>query len=176
MSPAQPPAHPTAWTVRPLRATDLPALMRVQVAAYGEGLVEPEAVQAQRLREAPDTVWGAFRDGQLGAYLMAYRTRSDAIGALHLGFAPDPQGNTLYLHDLAVHPEAAGQGLGSQLVAHALAHAQALGLQQLNLVAVQGSQGFWQAHGWAVLAEPPAQAVQALASYGPGAQVLTRLA
>lgn len=174
MNPAQGPATGHAWTVRGLSATDLSALMSVQVAAYGAGFVESEAVQAQRLQGAPDTVWGAFRDGQLGAYLMAYRTQSLSVGALHQGFAPAPSGDSLYLHDLAVHPEAAGQGLGSRLVAHALAHAQAQGLRQLNLVAVQGSQGFWQAHGWAVLAEPPTKALQALASYGSGAQVLTR--
>lgn len=165
---------PASWSLRGLQAEDVDALMAVQEAAYGAGFLEPAPVQAQRLRVASDTVWGAWDGARLGAYLMAYRTHAGHVGALHQGFAPEPEGDTLYLHDLAVHPSAAGQGLGPQLVAHALHQARQQGLASLGLVAVQGSSGFWQRQGFGPAGRLNPDAQAALATYGPGAVVLVR--
>lgn len=161
-------------SLRGLREADLPALMALQAQAYGAGYVEPAAAMAQRLAITPDTVWGLF-DGadRLRAYLLAYRSQAGCVAALHQPFAPAAQPGALYLHDLAVHPDAAGRGLGPRLLAPALALARAEGLAGLGLVAVQGSQGFWRRQGFAPRALAPRQRAQ-LAGYGAQAEYLWR--
>jgi predicted N-acetyltransferase YhbS len=87
-----------------------------------------------------------------------------------VGSAPD----TLYLHDMAVLPGMAGQGLAQRLLQHLWDQATAQGLRHSALVSVQGSQRYWERHGYAVqqLAQPLQQ--QRLASYGDGAVYMTR--
>lgn len=165
---------PGLLTLRGLQAADLPGLMALQVQAYGAGFVEPSAVMAQRLAITPDTVWGLFdASGTMRAYLLAYRSVSGAVASLHQPFDPAPRPTALYLHDLAVHPSAKGQGLGPRLVATALALACDEGLCGLGLVAVQGSQPFWQHLGFA-LSQPAAASQASLAGYGEGAAYLWR--
>lgn len=159
-------------TLRCLQAADLPALMTLQAQAYGAGYVEPAAVMAQRLAITPHTVWGLFdASGAMHAYLLAYRSVRGAVAPLHQPFDPAPRPTALYLHDLAVHPQAKGQGLGPRLVAAAQQVARAEGLSGLGLVAVQGSQPFWQRQGF--LPSPLDAASQAcLAGYGEQAAYL----
>ena len=61
-----------------------------------------------------------------------------------MGTAPD----TLYLHDMAVLPGMAGQGLARRLLQPLWEQAAAQGLRQSALVSVQGSEGYWQRHGY----------------------------
>ncbi|MET1537615.1 GNAT family N-acetyltransferase, partial [Burkholderia sola] len=84
------------------------------------------------------------------------------------------QADTLYLHDMAVHPDAAGQGLARALLAPLWDRARAEGLRHTALVSVQGSRGYWERHGYAVqaLASPLQQ--QRLDSYGDGARYMVR--
>lgn len=159
-------------TLRGLQAADLPALMALQAQAYGDAFVEPAAVMAQRLSITPHTVWGLFdAPGALCAYLLAYRSVAGAVAALHQPFDPAPRPTALYLHDLAVHPQAKGQGLGPRLVAAAQAVARAEGLSGLGLVAVQGSQPFWQRLGFQP-SRPDAASHACLAGYGEQAVYL----
>ena len=73
------------------------------------------------------------------------------------------------LHDLAVAPQAAGQGLAQRLVSHLWARAAEERLSHSALVSVQGSQPFWERLGYRVQAlDDPAQQ-RHLDSYGPGA-------
>jgi len=165
---------PDRHTLRALLAADLPALMALQALAYGAGFVEPRAIMAQRLAVTPDTVWGQFdASGAMCAYLLAYRSVPGAVTPLHQRFDPALRPTALYLHDLAVHPSAKGQGLGPRLVVAALALARAEGLSGLGLVAVQGSQPFWQRQGFAP-GRPDAASQASLASYGEEAAYLWR--
>ena len=87
-----------------------------------------------------------------------------------VGTAPD----TLYLHDMAVLPHLAGQGLPQRLLQPLWEQAAARGLRQSALVSVQGSEGYWQRHGYVAqpLHQPEQQ--QRLASYGEGAVYMAR--
>lgn len=162
------------YALRGLQAADLPALMALQARAYGAAFVEPAAVMAQRLTITPHTVWGLFdAPGAMQAYLLAYRSVPGAVASLHQPFEPAPRPRALYLHDLAVHPEAKGQGLGPRLVATALALARAEGLEGLGLVAVQGSQAFWQRQGF-VPGRLDEASQAGLAGYGEEAVYLWR--
>lgn len=165
---------PGPYRLRRLQAADLAALMALQAQAYGASLVEPASAMAQRLAITPQTVWGLFAaSGEMCAYLLAYRSVPGAVAPLHHPFEPAPQPTALYLHDLAVHPGAKGQGLGLRLVEAALALARGEGLGGLGLVAVQGSQPFWRRQGFQD-SRPDAASQATLAGYGEGAAYLWR--
>lgn len=132
---------------RAMRPADLPAVLAVQAACYPPAFIEPPATLCARLAAAPDTAWVAERNGAPCAYLVAYRSRIGRVTPLGGDFAPDPRADALYLHDLAVAPEAAGAGCGSRLVDRALRTARREGLQ-LALVAVGDALAFWLRQGF----------------------------
>lgn len=151
---------------------DLPAVMAIQRACYGSALLEPLHVLRARLAAASDTCWVALHGGQVQAYLAAYRSRLGAVTALNGAFRPVAAPDTLYLHDLAVHPEAHGAGLGGRLVDTLLARARQEGLRWSALVAVQGAAPYWQRRGFASHVADPA----ALHSYGEADYMVRPLA
>ena len=165
-----------ALEVRPLKIHDLPALMAVQRAAYGDGFMESAEVFTRRLASPVNCSLALLADGQLCAYLAAYHSVQGKVTPLHGDFEP-PAGtapDTLYLHDMAVLPGMAGQGLAQRLLQPLWEQATAQDLRHSALVSVQGSQRYWERHGYAVqpLAQPLQQ--QRLASYGDGAVYMTR--
>jgi predicted N-acetyltransferase YhbS len=118
-----------------------------------------------RRRAAPATTLVACDGGGVCAYVFAYPSRRGRITPLHAGFAPAPDADTLYLHDLAVHPRALGRGLGRRLTQALFEAARGRGLRQAALVAVMEARPFWEALGFA--AADPGQGAAALATY-PG--------
>lgn len=162
------------FTVRPLTATELPGLLAVQRACYGEDYLEPAEVFARRIACPVQCAQVAVADGTVVAYLAAYRARRGTVTPLHGDFEATAQPDTLYLHDLAVHPEWAGQGLARALLAPVWALAQREGLAHSSLVSVQGSQAYWARQGYAVVALADALQQQRLAGYGPGAVYMER--
>ncbi|HQD16848.1 MAG TPA: GNAT family N-acetyltransferase, partial [Ottowia sp.] len=137
------PADVSSWRVSPLAGADLPALLQVQAACYGDALLEGTAVYARRLASPAHCGLGLRGEEGLLAYLAAYWSVRGAVTPLHGDFAPRADADTLYLHDLAVRPEHTGQGLGQQLLAAAWQQARTRGVRHAALVSVQGTRGFW---------------------------------
>ena len=172
---AAPAPDPAGFQLRALGLADLPGLLSIQQACYGTGFAESGAVFARRLAcPAQCSLALAGPDGVLVAYLAAYRSVQGQVTPLHGDFKATRGTDTLYLHDLAVLPALAGRGLGPALLAPLWASARAEGLRRTALVAVQGAQGWWARHGYAV--QPLASAVQRqhLASYGADAVYMVR--
>lgn len=166
----------TAFETRPLQTDDLPALMAVQRAAYGDGFMESTEVFARRLASPVNCSLALMLDGALCAYLAAYQSVQGKVTPLHGDFEP-PVGSapdTLYLHDMAVLPSMAGQGLARRLLQPLWDQAAAQGLRHSALVSVQGSQGYWERYGYGVAALTQPLQQQRLASYGEGAVYMTR--
>ncbi len=147
---------------------DIASVMYIQAHCYLPDNIESEAVIRARLACAPDTAWVAEVDGEVCAYLVGYRSRLGQVGALGDGFEPASEPDCLYLHDLAVGPQARGLGLGPKLVAHALAQARREGLAWSALVSVQGSQAFWRQRGFTTSWLDDRDQALALASYAGG--------
>lgn len=160
--------------IRPTHHDDLAAVLRVQAECYGPDMQEPAEVIRARLTAAGDTAFVASAGGVVLAYLFAYRSTLGSVTPLGACYAPAPAPDTLYLHDMAVTPRAAGQGLARRLAAHAGALARREGLAWCALVSVQDSQAFWERLGYRAAAcrEPDGRA--ALASYPPVALYMTR--
>ncbi|MCS0613517.1 GNAT family N-acetyltransferase [Massilia kyonggiensis] len=138
---------------------DLDAVLAVQAACYPPAMQEAADVVRARLHASPHTVLVA-RDAQgVCAYLFAYPSRLGKVTPLGGEFALPDAPDTLYLHDLAVAPRAAGQGVARRLVDAMLARAG--GLRHSALVSVQDSRRFWESLGYAAAAGDAA----ALATY-----------
>lgn len=160
--------------VRPLTAADLPELLQVQCACYGEDFAESGEVFARRLASAAQCSLALEQAGRMRAYLAAYRSRMSKITPLHGDFEAVEAADTLYLHDMAVHPDAAGLGMAQALLSSLWDRARAEGLRHTALVSVQGSRGYWERHGYAVHALADPQQQQRLDSYGEGALYMSR--
>jgi len=160
--------------VRALNLTDLPGLLAVQRACYGEGYVESAEVFARRLASPAHCSLVLEDGGRVCAYLAAYDSLLGKVTPLHGDFEAVPQADTLYLHDMAVLPLLAGRGLARALLDPLWRQAQARGLRQSALVSVQGSQGFWERHGYAAQPLHDAAQRQRLAGYGADALYMVR--
>jgi ribosomal protein S18 acetylase RimI-like enzyme len=163
-----------SFALRRANLDDLPALLAVQAQCYSPQMNEPETVWRQRLQQAAALCWLAESGGAIHAYLAAYPARLGHVTALDGDFAPPPLANCLYLHDLAVSPDASGSGLGKALLTRALHTAQERGWRHAALVCVQDAAGFWQGQGFAATALPDSTAQAALASYPGPACYMTR--
>jgi ribosomal protein S18 acetylase RimI-like enzyme len=164
-----------AAVLRRMHHEDLSAVSAVQASAYPAFFLEDDATLRARLTTCADTAWVAQGAQGVCAYLVAYRCLPGRVTPLGAQFAPPPGANGLYLHDLAVSAAAAGQGLGPQLVRHALAQARSEGLAFSALVSVQGSEAFWHRLGYQVQVLEDVQQRAHLASY-PGQAVYMRQA
>ena len=159
---------------RSLTLQDLPGLLTVQRACYGDGYIESAAVYARRLASPAQCSWVMERAGRICAYLAAYDSAAQKVTPLHGDFEPADQADTLYLHDLAVLPEVAGQGVARALLAPLWRDAAARGITRSALVAVQGSQGFWARLGYVVHPLHDAAQQRRLAAYGNSAAYMQR--
>jgi len=160
--------------VRPLALSDLPDLLAVQLACYGEGFVESGEVFARRLASPANCSLVLEQGGRVCAYLAAYRSVRGKVTPLHGDFEAVAQPDALYLHDMAVLPSCVGQGLARALLTPLWERAQQEGLRHTALVSVQGSQGYWTRHGYAEQVLQDAVQRQRLATYGEGASYMVR--
>lgn len=142
------------------QSSDVPAIFAIQRGCYPSALQEDRRIIHERLAAAGRYCWVAHDELGIFAYLFAYPSVSGKVTPLGGSFAPEPDGDTFYIHDLAVAKRAAGSGAGSRLVDIALANARIQGFEYSALVAVLESGGFWERHGYQVehLASPAEQA------------------
>jgi GNAT superfamily N-acetyltransferase len=156
---------------------DLDAVLAVQAACYPPSMQEAADVVLARLRAAPATTLVLPGATGICAYVFAYPSRLGRITPLNAGFAPAPDPDTLYVHDLAVHPRAHGQGLGRRLARTLLERGRGQGLRHGALVAVLDARPFWESLGFSLVPNIPGagQGGEALASYPGEALYMSRL-
>ncbi|WP_220272003.1 GNAT family N-acetyltransferase [Crenobacter cavernae] len=157
--------------LRTMQEADLEAVLAVQRHCYRPELIESRHALASRRRLAPDTCWVAERADTLLGYLFAHPWAGEKPPALDTPLAGLPAGaDTLFIHDLALHPDARGHGVGPKLVDEALRVARARGLVYSRLVAVQGADAFWARFGYRAYRLPTSK----LACYGDDALGMQR--
>lgn len=163
-----------SFNLRPMLPDDLPAVLAVQQQCYAPEMNEGEAVWRERLAAADGFSWVLERRSEVCAYLATYPSRLGKVTPLGGAFVVAGTADCLYLHDLAVAPAAAGNGLGARLVGQALQTAQRHGLAHAALVCVQDAQPFWQGHGFNERLTLAPAATTALATYPPPARYMWR--
>jgi GNAT superfamily N-acetyltransferase len=133
---------------------------------------EDDAVFAERLRLYPAGCHVLARGAGIVAYVVSHPWHGEppALNTL-LGALPAAP-SMLYIHDLALAPEARGTGAASEIVSQLAGHARGIGVPGLSLVAVNGSADFWRRRGFEARHDPALD--RKLRSYGGDAQLMTR--
>jgi len=159
-----------AW--RPMRPADLAAVTALADRVHVEHPEAP-AIFAERLDLFPSGCLALAAGAEILGYAVAHPGRIGAPPALNtlLGQLPT-DADCLYLHDVALAPEARGHGQGASLLPHIVATARRHCLARLALIAVAGSEPFWQRQGFR-REDAPALGVK-LASYGTDAIYMAR--
>ncbi|NHI00519.1 GNAT family N-acetyltransferase [Oceanimonas sp. MB9] len=143
-----------------------PAILKLQHEAYAQ--VGPESLDVLKSKwlRSPDSCF-VYRDGErLMGYLLAHAWGGESPPSLFKPLPERSENSYLFLHDLVVSQNAAGQGIGSAMTAHLINTAALLGCRHIRLVSIQYSNRFWQKMGFT----PMATAV--CSSYGLGAQLM----
>lgn len=157
---------------RPMTGGDLAA---VQILADTIHIDHPEEphVFAERLRLYPQGCAVLEVDGRLIGYALTHPWRYGEPPALnsHLRHIPT-DATTYYVHDVALLPEARGRGYAMAMGDWLVDHAAQGGLPNLSLVAVNGSQPFWERLGFRATVIPGLESK--LLSYGPDAVLMVR--
>lgn len=171
-----PPLMPINNPPRLMLEGDLDAVIHLQSTCYSSEFHEPKAAFASKLMAAPDSCWVMPGPRGLLAYLVCLPIEGDQLPALH---APDWRKpcnpDWLYLHDLAIHPDARGMGLANSMLFRANELAQTRKLASMGLIAVQDSVPFWRRHGFEPVTGAAAQiSVDKLASFGKEATFMLR--
>lgn len=157
---------------------DLDAVLALQQRCYGVDFLERREAFAAKLAATDGLAccWIARRDdGVPLAYAVSLPVCEATLPALDAPHCERPASpSLLYLHDMAVAPEARSLGLAARLLAQLKARAQALGLPQMGLVAVQGSVPYWQRQGFAEPAVLAPGLAAKVASFGADARFLVQ--
>ncbi len=160
------PSEKGDWQIRPLGLADLKGLVQVQKACYGMDYLESAEIYQSRLECPAQCSLVAVRGHVVLAYLAAYRSSLGSITPLHGHFLAGTPPDTLYLHDMAVSPHCAGQGLASALLTAMQRDTRTWSPRYSALVSVQGSQGYWQRKGYSPHSPLTPENAAALRSYG----------
>lgn len=155
-----------------MSAADLP-LVSVLAARIHPNYPEDDAVFAERLRLYPQGCRVLEGEQGLVAYVVGHPWRHlepPSLNAL-LGALPS-QPSTFYIHDLALAPEVRATGVAGLVVDELTDHARKAELPTMSLIAVNGSAGFWQRHGFEVVQDPLLDSK--LRSYGDDARFMAR--
>ncbi|GAA3527111.1 GNAT family N-acetyltransferase [Zobellella aerophila] len=126
-----------------------PQIMHIQSESYQDVVPESEAVLRSKWHASPATSLQCVNgQGRVLGYLLSHPWPHQTLPALHREYQIDGPCSSLYLHDLAVSQHAHGMGVGQRLVEALLHRARAAGLERIELVSVQGSEGFWTRFGF----------------------------
>ena len=135
---------------------------------------EDATVFEERLRLYPAGCLVFSQDERIAGYVVSHPWQAGDPPPLNtqLGVLPDHP-STYYIHDLALAPAVRGSGAGGTIVAQLAALARSEALQTMSLVAVNGSERFWQRQGFAAMAAPELEAK--LRSYSDDARFMMRV-
>ncbi|WP_297327636.1 GNAT family N-acetyltransferase [uncultured Bartonella sp.] len=135
---------------------------------------EDEVVFNEKYTLSPDTCFILNGENNSVGYILAHPFKSGAIPPLNclLGRLPR-QSDTLYIHDLALLPQARNGGNGKKAVKLMCDSANEKKLKLLSLVAVNGSTPFWQKMGFERVI-PPKELKEKLLTYSSDACYMER--
>jgi ribosomal protein S18 acetylase RimI-like enzyme len=155
-----------------MRAVDIPAVLAVAERVHPD-FPEDAAVFEERLRLYPQGCLVCGRDDAIAAYLVSHPWRAFDPPKLNTMLGQLPvRAKTYYIHDIALLPELRGQGVANMALEMMLARAMAERLSSISLIAVNGSAGFWQRHGFQDAGN--AALTQKLRSYDDAAAFMMR--
>lgn len=163
------PTSPAQW--QPLRAADMAQVDRIAGLIHA-GLPERPEVLAQKRDLSPATCLKLTLEGHIVGYGLAHPWILFDVPPLDAfldGLPPAP--TCLYVHDVAILPEARGHRAAARFVAILDGQARALGVAHLACVSVYGTVGFWSGLGFETEDGPDSK--EKLSRYGDSARYMT---
>lgn len=158
---------------RPMTQADLPGVTAVAEVAFPDHPEAPERF-AERLRLSPNSCFVLADTDKIAGYLIAYHWPLGEMPALDAPLDALPERTSaLYLHDLALLPEAGGAGHARTGIDLLVDRAKSDGFTTIGLVSVNDSAAFWARHGFAEVTRDAALSGK-LASYGADAGYMIR--
>ena len=172
-----------------MKESDLADVCRIALICHPD-FPEEDAVLEEKFNLSPSSCF-VFSDGNpasrnisdlspvsrtsaIYGYCLAHPYKMNSIPALDCLLHKLPEKcDTLYIHDLALLPEAQGGGNGKKAVELLVAVAEREKLETLSLVAVHGSQVFWQKNGFKTV-DVSKEMKQKLLTYSEDASYMTR--
>jgi ribosomal protein S18 acetylase RimI-like enzyme len=156
---------------RNVRTDDLDAVVALARLAFPDHF-EDRRCFAERLSLFPKGCFALDGPAGLSGYLISYPWISMSVPPVNALIHELPaRADVIYLHDLALHPDARGLGLARAAVEKLVEQAEGDGWRQIALVAVNDAAAFWKA---ARFRASSACGVAGLASYGDHAIYMTR--
>lgn len=153
---------------RPMTADDLDDVVAVAAVAFPDH-PEGRACFAERLALCPGLCFVLAEGSRVAGYLIAYPWPLGEIPPLDTLLGSLPEGRDAhYLHDLALLPEARGQGQAAAGLDMLFARI----ATPIALVSVNDSAAFWRPQGFVEVDRPDLR--RKLASYGADARYMVR--
>lgn len=159
-----------AW--RPMATSDLAGVVEVARVSFPDHF-EDRACFENRLSLNPEACFVLADGSTVLGYLVAYPWRADAAPALNVCIDAIPDdASVMYLHDLALSPDARGGGHTREIIERLTDQARSAGWPAVALVAVNRAEAFWARYGFQSRQTPALSAK--LSSYGPDARYMIR--
>lgn len=164
---------PQSLDWRPMTPDDLDGVVDVARLSFPDHFEGYDCFE-ERQRLAPEGCFVlASSAGDVRGYLVAYPFKRNAAPPLNSLIGTLPQGaETIYLHDLALHPETRGGGYTRTVIERLASQAKAAGWPMISLVAVNKAGDFWSRMGF--VAQNPEGMAEKLATYGEDAAYMER--
>ncbi len=132
----------------------------IEKEAYRPEFFESSDTYRCKMRAFAQGCIGAFDDGHLVGFALSFLQNGAASLPLDCtDIPPCDNPDTLYIHDVAVRKAYRGRKIADQMIQELFRLARNEGMAHSALVAVQGSENFWQKFGFVVNERIP---------YGPG--------
>jgi ribosomal protein S18 acetylase RimI-like enzyme len=159
-----------AW--RAMTGYDLPAVQAIADVVHKDFYESPEVLAERQRLYQHGCYLLEIADRPVG-YVLSHPWRYGQLPALNSLLDRLPaDADTYYIHDLALMPVARRVGAASSIVRALAKHAGVRGFPTMTLVAVNGSQGFWEKHGFDAVDIP--ELYGKLLSYEAGARYMVR--
>lgn len=157
---------------RPALESDLQVVYAMHESAH-KGLPESREVLEEKFQLFPHG-WLVFeKTARIVGYGISYPWRLYTVPVLNSRMGTLPKcPNCLFLHDLALLPEARGKNSAQGFLQLAAMLAASHKLQALTGVSLYGSSRLWVRYGFAVVNDPTLN--RQLCSYGPNARYVLR--
>lgn len=158
---------------RPMSEADLDAVAAIALVSFPDHF-EGRPMFANRLALAAQGCFVlAEDDGEALGYAVSYPWRIDSAPPVNSLIEAIPEdADVIYLHDLALHPDARRGGATRAIVELLADQARSRGWPAIALVAVNDAVRFWTKQGFEV--RENAAVAAKLVSYGPDARYMIR--
>ncbi|WP_436535934.1 GNAT family N-acetyltransferase [Actinoplanes sp. HUAS TT8] len=157
-----------AERIRPIEPGDWPAIEALEADTYGKQELS-ESPESLRSRAHQPVSFVLDTGAGIGGYLLALPYPPGRFPDLSRPEQIPFASTNLHLHDMVIDENLRSRGWGRRLVRHLIAEARLLAYEDVSLVSVSGSTGFWASAGFRAQPQVPLPA-----GYGPDAVYMSR--